>query len=84
MYNLHHVNMSRFRNEQPKKSIFEPQSKIKNYLEPCASNVHIAKLSSDSKLEKLESECNRLENTSRKICGRMNEIEHSNCKQLQL
>ena len=76
--------MSRFRNEHPRKSIFEQQCRVKNYLEPCASNVHIAQLSADLKLEKIESEYNRLENTSRNMYGRMNDIEHSNCKQLQL
>ena len=75
--------MSRLRNEKPPKRIFHPQIKPQSYLEPCASNLQVARLLSDVKLNKIESEYNRLENTSRNMYWRTNSVEQSNCKQLQ-
>jgi len=63
--------------------LFHPQINRQSYLEPCASKIHVARLLSDVKLDKNESEYNRLENTSRNMYWRTNTVEQSNRKQLQ-
>jgi len=79
MYN--HTNVSSFRNDHPRKSIFEPQCK---HLKASAANVHIAQLVSDEKYEKLKSDYDRLENNSRNIRRSINEFEQSKSEQRQL